>query len=178
MAGEDRPRDERRMTFVVIPHGGSGDLSTRSYEISYRRLRMVAVSAAVMAALVFLLAASWVWVAAQAARVPMLQREVAELQKERQERERLARSLARMQAVYEQIRVMLKGDLPPLDSIEARTNAAGGHIRGDSAAPPPNPAATDTGTAGAGDDPQAFDGQDAPGGPEVRASNVMAVYRS
>ena len=26
------PRDERRMTFVVVPHGGSGDLSTRSAE--------------------------------------------------------------------------------------------------------------------------------------------------
>jgi hypothetical protein len=137
-------RDERSMTFVVIPHGGSSDLSTRSYEISYRRLRALAVTGVVALALVFLMAASWVWVAAQAARVPMLQREVADLQKERQERERLARSLARMQATYEQIRVMLKGDLPPLDSIEAHTNAAGGRMHGDSTAPPPDSAATDT----------------------------------
>src|SRR5215207_7328194 len=99
------PRDERRMTFVVVPHGGSGDLSTRSYEISYRRLRMAVIAGMVVVALVFLMAASWVWVAAQAAQVPMLRREVASLQHERQERERLARSLARMQATYEQIRV-------------------------------------------------------------------------
>ncbi|HYH81096.1 MAG TPA: hypothetical protein VEX86_14940 [Longimicrobium sp.] len=137
-------RDERRMTFVVVPHGGSGDLSTRSYEISYRRLRMAVIAGMVVVALVSLMAASWVWVAAQAAQVPMLRREVAALQKERQERERLARSLARMQATYEQIRVMLKGDLPPLDSIEARTNAAGGRMGGAPGAPPADSTATDT----------------------------------
>lgn len=138
-----RERDERRMTFVVIPHGGSGDLSTRKYEISYRRLRAAAIAAAVVLSLLFLMAASWVWVAAQAARVPVLEREVTQLQAERQERERLARQLARMQATYEQIRVMLKGELPPLDSIEARTNAAGGRVGGDPSAPPPDSSATD-----------------------------------
>jgi transposase len=137
------PRDERRMTFVVVPHGGSGDLSTRSYEISYRTLRMAMITAAVVGALLFLMAASWVWVGAQAARVPLLERQVRELERERQERERLARQLARMQATYEQIRVMLKGELPPLDSIEARTNAAGGRVGGDSAAPPADATATD-----------------------------------
>ncbi|HKP75924.1 MAG TPA: hypothetical protein VJT67_10305, partial [Longimicrobiaceae bacterium] len=104
------PRDERRMTFVVVPHGGSGDLSTRSYEISYRTLRVALwVGGAVVVAL-FLMAASWFWLAAQAGRVQMLQREVASLQRERQERERLARQVARMQATYEQIQVMLKGE--------------------------------------------------------------------
>jgi hypothetical protein len=186
MARDEKTRDERRMTFVVIPHGGSSDLSTRSYEISYRRLRALAITGAVAIALVFLMAASWVWVAAQAARVPMLQREVADLQKERQERERLARSLARMQATYEQIRVMLKGELPPLDSIEARTNAVGGHLGGDSTAPPRDPAATDTARADSaggggddGDETQAFD--DAADTPEMagrQGANAMAVWRS
>lgn len=137
------PRDERRMTFVVVPHGGSGDLSTRSYEISYRTLRFSVVAGAVVVALLFLMAASYVWVGAQAARVPILEREIRELQHERQERERLARQLARMQATYEQIRVMLKGELPPLDSIEQRTTAAGGRVGGDSAAPPPDTTASD-----------------------------------
>jgi len=185
----EKTRDERRMTFVVIPHGGSSDLSTRSYEISYRRLRALAITGAVALALIFLMAASWVWVAAQAARVPTLQREVAGLQKERQERERLARSLARMQATYEQIRVMLKGELPPLDSIEARTNAAGGHVGGDSTAPPRDSAATDTARAdsagGGGDDgadgdqTRAFDDAvDAPELAERRAGSAAAVWRS
>jgi len=143
-------RDERRMTFVVVPHGGSKNLSTRSYELSYRTLRMLGIAGAVLAVLLFLMAASWVWIGAQAARVPFLERQVTELQKERQERERLARQLARMQATYEQIRVMLKGELPPLDSIEARARAAGGQVGGDSAAPPADSTATDEAAADSG----------------------------
>jgi biopolymer transport protein ExbB/TolQ len=144
-------RDERRMTFVVVPHGGSRNLSTRSYELSYRTLRLLAVGGAVVTVLLFLMAASWVWIGAQAARVPLLEHQVTELQKERQERERLARQLARMQATYEQIRVMLKGELPPLDSIEAQTRAAGGRVGGDSTAPPADSTATDEAAADSGD---------------------------
>src|SRR4051794_41315667 len=121
------------MTFVVVPHGGSGDLSTRSYEISYRKLRVALYAGGAVAAALFLMAASWFWLAAQAGRVQLLQRQVADLQHERQERERLARQLARMQTTYDQIRVMLQGDLPPPDSIAARTRAAGGAT---GAAPP------------------------------------------
>lgn len=129
------PRDERRMTFVVVPHGGSGDLSTRSYEISYRKLRLALYAGGAVAVALFLMAASWFWLAAQAGRVQVLQREVASLQQERQERERLARTVARMQATYDQIQVLLKGDLPPADSIQARARAAGARMPGDSAAP-------------------------------------------
>ena len=127
------PRDERRMTFVVVPHGGSGDLSTRSYEISYRKLRLALYAGGAVAIALFLMAASWFWLAAQAGRVQMLQREVASLQQERQERERLARTVARMQATYDQIQVLLKGDLPSADSIQARARAVGARTSGDSA---------------------------------------------
>jgi murein DD-endopeptidase MepM/ murein hydrolase activator NlpD len=129
------PRDERRMTFVVVPHGGSGDLSTRSYEISYRKLRLALYAGGAVAIALFLMAASWFWLAAQAGRVQMLQREVASLQQERQERERLARTVARMQATYDQIKVLLKGDLPSADSIQARARAVGARTPGDSSAP-------------------------------------------
>jgi len=149
------PRDERRMTFVVVPHGGSGDLSTRSYEISYRKLRLALYAAGALAVALFLMAASWFWLAAQAGRVQMLQREVAELQKERQERERLARTVARMQATYDQIRVLLKGELPPPDSIQARARAVGARIPGDSGAP------RDTTATDAGVDSAAKDGPSA-----------------
>ena len=121
MAARD---DEQRMTFIVIPHGGRADMSTRSWEIRYRTLRRAAVAGIVVGVLLFLMAASWVWVAAQAARVPSLKREVAVLQRERQEREQLARTLARMQAQYEQIRTMLRGELPPLDSARLRSDSA------------------------------------------------------
>ena len=140
--------DERRMTFVVVPHGGSGDLSTRSYEISYRTLRWLVITGVAVGVALFLMVASWFWVAAQAARVPVLKREIVELQRERQERERLARTVARMQATYEQMRVILKGDLPPADSIEARARAAGARLPGDTSAPPPDTTANDTAGGG------------------------------
>lgn len=114
-------RDERRMTFIVVPHGG-GDLSTRSFEVSYRRLRVVAV----VLGIAFLLWAgtvvSWWWVAAQAARVPGLQAEIAELQKDRLRVEQLARVIARMEAQYEQVRAMLGGSVE-LDSLREESAA-------------------------------------------------------
>jgi murein DD-endopeptidase MepM/ murein hydrolase activator NlpD len=143
------------MTFVVVPHGGSGDLSTRSYEISYRKLRLALYAAGAVAVALFLMAASWFWLAAQAGRVQMLQREVAELQQERQERERLARTVARMQATYDQIRVLLKGELPPPDSIQARARAVGARAPGDSGA------TRDTTATDAGADSAAKDGPSA-----------------
>ena len=118
------------MTFIVIPHGGRADMSTRSWEVSYRALRRAVIAGIVVAALLFLMAVSWVWVAAQAARVPSLRREVALLQRERQEREQLARTLARMQVQYEQIRTMLRGELPPLDSTAARRDSAAADTAG------------------------------------------------
>lgn len=117
-------RDDRRMTFIVIPHGGFADMSTRSWELSYRKLRVGLFAGVAVLVALFLMAASWVWVAAQAARVPGLKREVVSLQRERQEREQLARTLARMQVQYEQIRTMLRGELPPLDSVAAGGDSA------------------------------------------------------
>ncbi|HYJ78677.1 MAG TPA: hypothetical protein VEW03_03670 [Longimicrobiaceae bacterium] len=112
------------MTFIVIPHGGFTDMSTRSWELSYRKLRVGMFAAVAVLVALFLMGASWVWVAAQAARVPGLKREVAALQGERQEREQLARTLARMQVQYEQIRTMLRGELPPLDTTAAAGDSA------------------------------------------------------
>ncbi len=118
------------MTFIVIPHGGRADMSTRSWEVSYRALRRAVIAGIVVGVLLFLMAVSWVWVAAQAARVPSLRREVALLERERQEREQLARTLARMQVQYEQIRTMLRGELPPLDSSIMRRDSAAADTAG------------------------------------------------
>lgn len=97
------------MTFIVVPHGG-GDLSTRSFEISYRRLRIV--GALLIFAVVAWLAmtVSWVYVAAQAARVPGLTRQLARLEAERVQVERLAEALRRLEAQYDQVRQMLGAD--------------------------------------------------------------------
>jgi len=114
------PGDERRMTFIVVPHGGGG-LNTRSFEISYRRLRIAALVVAAAAVLWVVSMASWVWVAAQAARVPALKREVAALEQERVRVQQLAAMLGRMERQYEQVRMMLGAEA--LKEARARRSA-------------------------------------------------------
>ena len=118
--------DDRRMTFVVVPHGAGSDLSARSYEIRYRTLRRWMFVAGAVAVAIFLMAASWLWNAAQAARIPGLKREIADLQRDRQRLEQLERTLARMEAQYEQVRTMLGAAAPPRDSAGTRPAAEEG----------------------------------------------------
>lgn len=112
------------MTFIVVPHGG-GDLSTRSFEISYRRLRVAALLLLGAALLWLATVVSWGYLAAQAARVPGLRQEVAELQKDRVRVEQLARTLARMEERYQQLQVMLGAEaVPPLPAAGEEEGAA------------------------------------------------------
>jgi murein DD-endopeptidase MepM/ murein hydrolase activator NlpD len=133
--------DDRRMTFIVVP-GGGGDLGTRSFEISYRRLKGAAVLVAAAVLSFVLMAASFWYVAAQAARVPGLTRQVAMLESERERVVQLAETLGRLEDQYHQVRLMLgaeRGDdaaglwLPPIeagspdprrDSVEASVPTA------------------------------------------------------
>jgi murein DD-endopeptidase MepM/ murein hydrolase activator NlpD len=103
--------DDRRMTFIVVPHGGH-DLSTRSFEVSYRRLRVVGLLLLLALVAWLTMAVSWGYVAAQAARVPLLQREVAQLEAERQRVMQLADALRRLEGQYEQMRQMLGAGQP------------------------------------------------------------------
>lgn len=97
------------MTFIVVPHGG-GDLSTRSFEISYRRLRFFTALMG-LAALVWVgTLASWWYVAAQAARVPLLKREIAVLEQKQDSVRLLAQRMTEMEDLYRKLRVMLGAD--------------------------------------------------------------------
>ena len=125
---------DRQLSFIIVPHG---ELETRSYSISYRRLRIyVGVAAALLIAFIVVVS-SWWYVAAQAARVPGLEREVARLEEERERVAELARTLSEVEAQYERVRRLLGADaapagaepiLPPLrteeDSVEAEPTAA------------------------------------------------------
>jgi murein DD-endopeptidase MepM/ murein hydrolase activator NlpD len=125
------PGGDRRMTFIVVPHGG-GDLQTRAFEVSYRRLRWVAAAVAVAAALWVGTIATYWYVAAQAARVPGLVREV-EMMEVRQDSVRLlAAQVAEMERLYQQLRVMLGADraqdttslwLPPVGAARERSSS-------------------------------------------------------
>lgn len=94
------------MTFIVVPHGGR-DMSTRSFEVSYRRLRMVGLLLLLAVFAWVGMAASWVYVASQAARVPGLKREVEQLEGEQRRVVELAEALRRLERQYQQMRQML-----------------------------------------------------------------------
>lgn len=109
------------MTFIVVPHGG-GDLSTRSFEVSYRRLRTAVIVLGVVVVFQLVVTVTWFWFFAQSARIPLLKQEITALQRERQKVEQLARIIARMEAQQQQVRVMLGG--PAADSVRARAAEA------------------------------------------------------
>ena len=118
--------EERHLTVIVVPHG---DLETRTYEISYRRLKwLLALGVALVLLLVFVLAL-WVPVAVQASRVPTLLGQLEELEGERAKVVELARSLGEVEAQYERVRQLLGADAPVTDSAPVlpplRPEAAG-----------------------------------------------------
>ncbi len=103
---------------IVVPHGGRADVGTRTYELSGRTVRRL--RAAVIAAGVVLLAVlgSWLYLAAQAARVQMLQRSVRTLEAEVAQTRELRRQLVEAEMRTAQIRKLL-GGIPRRDSAAA-----------------------------------------------------------
>jgi murein DD-endopeptidase MepM/ murein hydrolase activator NlpD len=101
--------EERRLTFIVVP---DGDLETRTYVMSYRRLKIALWVGLGVIVLVGIVIASWFPVAAQASRVPALVRELEDLEGERARVVELAQTLAEVEAQYERVREMLGADAP------------------------------------------------------------------
>lgn len=132
--------DDRRLTLIVVPHG---DLETRTFELSYRRLKLGIVLSGLLLVIFVFIAATWFPVAAQAGRVPGLERELARLEGERARVAELAQMLAEVEAQYERLRELLGAEssvdvepmLPPLrrdtvrSAIEETTSAAGVNTR-------------------------------------------------
>lgn len=116
--------DQRRLSFIIVPHG---DLETRTYEISYRLLKIL-LGVGVALLLVFVvMVASWWFIATQAARVRGLERELARLESERAQVAQLARDLERAEQQYERVRNLLGVEasdagqevaLPPLRGVQ------------------------------------------------------------
>jgi murein DD-endopeptidase MepM/ murein hydrolase activator NlpD len=96
--------DKRRLSFIIVPHG---DLETRTYEISYGRLKLLLGVALVLLVVFVVMVSSWWFIATQAARVSGLEQEVAQLEAERAKVSELARSLALAEQQYERVRQLL-----------------------------------------------------------------------
>lgn len=107
-------RDERTFTIIVVPHGSS-DLETRSFVMSYTKLKLITV-AGVALLLVFAMALAVLFpVMTQAARVPGLEAELKQLDSERARVAELARTLQEVEAQYERVRELLGADAPARD---------------------------------------------------------------
>ncbi len=135
--------DTRRLTVIIVP---DGDPETRTYRVPYGRVKLALGVAAVVVVVFVVMAASWWFVAAQAARVPGLERQVSELEAERQKVAELARTLSEVEAQYERVRTMLGADAaggtdargrPLLPPLVPGADSAGSRDGGGGAAPRP-----------------------------------------
>lgn len=123
--------EERNLTIIVVPHG---DLETRSFVISYRRVRLLAIVTCVLLVGYAVTLAFLFPILTQAARVPALEAELRQLDSERAEVARLGEMLTDLEIQYETVRQMLGADapapgqdtpvLPPLRGDTNRTSAA------------------------------------------------------
>jgi murein DD-endopeptidase MepM/ murein hydrolase activator NlpD len=128
--------DNRRLSFIIIPHG---ELDTITFDISYRVLKALGLVAVVLLGVFVVMVSSWWFISTQAARVGGLEREVARLEGERAKVAELARDLAEAEQQYERVRQLLGVDrsgasaevvLPPLRSdIDGAEAGAGEDTR-------------------------------------------------
>jgi cell division protein FtsB len=150
--GRGAAPEERKLTLIVVPHG---HLETRSYLISYRRLKALVVCVIIGFLALGVVLATYVPIMAQAARVPALVRELKELEEERARVAELARTLQQVEEQYERVRQMLGADapghgetaplLPPLRSDSGQTERPGDSATLSSSAPQDSGRARQTG---------------------------------
>jgi murein DD-endopeptidase MepM/ murein hydrolase activator NlpD len=131
-------KEPRRMTFIVVPHGAR-DENTRSFEVSYRRLKVAAFILLLLAIVWAATTISWTFVAGRAAQVPALERELAVLRQEQAQVQDLALALRRLEGQYMQMRDLLGANRPSdpasiwLPPIDARSIDDGLAANGESA---------------------------------------------
>src|SRR5438874_547069 len=101
--------DERRLTFIVVPHG---DLDTKTIEISYGKLKIILAVVGITVLGLAVMVGLWWSVAAQAARVRPLTKQLESLEKERTKVDSLAHVLAEVESQYQRVREMLGADAP------------------------------------------------------------------
>lgn len=83
-------------------------LAHRHYVVRPWQVRALAIATSrTMLVLYFLAVTMWGWMAAQAARVPLLRQEVARLTEDAERLDTLSATLAQLQARYEQVQRML-----------------------------------------------------------------------
>ncbi|MBR9989679.1 MAG: M23 family metallopeptidase [Gemmatimonadetes bacterium] len=106
--------DERNLTIIVVPHG---ELDTRSFVISYTKLRVLIIAAVAMLLAFGVVLAIFFPLLSQGLRANAMEEQVALLERERAEVVRLAQELAKVEEQYERVRQMLGADIIDGDSV-------------------------------------------------------------
>lgn len=133
-------RDKRRLSVVIVPHGGR---DSRTFHLTYGKLRLLALLGTTAAVALTLMVGSWWYLAARAYRASELEREVAVMTRDRERVAALVQRLEAIEGQYDNIRRMF-GDavveqpsdvwLPPTAGV--RTVRRGGTDRQAGASPP------------------------------------------
>jgi murein DD-endopeptidase MepM/ murein hydrolase activator NlpD len=106
---------ERGYGNIYTPHAGAmiihvqreSGLANRTIILTRRQVRLLRIGAIVLATLITVGALSWVFLAAQAARVPLLTRRVAQLQHDVARVDTLQHSLDQLAARFQQVQTMM-----------------------------------------------------------------------
>lgn len=123
--------EPRHLSVILVPDGGR---ASRTFRVSYGRLRWLAAGAVVMAAVLTLMAGSWWYLAARAARAAALETRLAEVEADLTRIEAFSRQLETLEAQYEHIRGLFGSEstqitselwLPPPPSIRGDRGSGG-----------------------------------------------------
>lgn len=121
MADDKEKSAERGYGNIYTPHAGAmiihvqreSGLANRTIIFSQRQVRLFRAGAIVLASLIVIGAVSWVFLAAQAARVPLLTQRVAKLQHDVARVDTLQHSLNELAARFQQVQHMMGGTTTP-----------------------------------------------------------------
>lgn len=106
-------RELRSLSVIVVPDGGR---ESRTYRVSYRRLRVLAAIAITGGVLLTAMAGSWWYFAARAVRVHQLEDRLVSVQQDQQRVIRLAAELEALEQQYARIRALFGTETDPVAS--------------------------------------------------------------
>lgn len=119
---------DAKLTVMLVPEGGR---DTRTVEVSYRTLRLLVLAAAAVALALTVMAGSWWYLAARAARTSELEQQVAVMTRDRARVEALVNRLETIEGQYGAIRSLFgRSDLDEPSSVwlPPVTGARGGDV--------------------------------------------------
>jgi murein DD-endopeptidase MepM/ murein hydrolase activator NlpD len=95
------------LSLIVVPDGGR---ESRTFRISYRRLRLLAAAGVLVVGLLTAMVGSWWYFAARSTRVNLLESRLASMQDEEARLQTLAQELEGLEAQYQRIRALFGTD--------------------------------------------------------------------